>query len=486
MDHAKTHQRANPDRGAAIVCKHEERARVRNDAAVQRHAVHRRRHGMLAHAIVDVASVPALRRHRAGRARLGIVRAREVCRAADHFRHEMRDHFQRLTAPHARCLGGAAFSHGLLVLEDRLAEILRQTASNGHVELALLRARRETFLPGRMLFARALTRLQPGRFNGVRNLERFVRPVEGFPDARDLLGAIRSAVRLAGARQFRRAETDDRLHREEDRLLLLGRPLQRLGHILLVVPVHAAADPSGRLDARTLVGPVGQVRPAIDSDGIVVKQNDQLVQLQMPGECDRFLADAFHEAAVAGDHPGAVIHELVAEARIQVALGDRHADRRRDALPQGARRRLDTGRDEVFRVTRRLGAQLAEIADVVAAHRGVAGQVEQRIDQHRAMARRQDEPVPVRPGGIARIIFQELPEQHRRRIRHAQGQADMARFCRFHGVHGQGPNGIRHVAICDSHSADLPVFSRFVLGQTCPEPSRRLAGAVIPVSPETS
>ena len=178
----------------------------------------------------------------------------------------------------------------------------------------------------------------------------------------------------------------------------------------------------------------------------------------MTGERDRFLADALHEAAIAGDHPGAVIHKLVAEARIQVALRDRHADRRRDALPQGARRRLDTGRDEVFRMPRRLRAQLAEIADVVTGHRGIAGQVKQRVDQHRAMARGQDEPVPVRPGWVARIILQELPEQHRRRIRHAQGQADMARFCRFHGVHGQGPNRIRHVAICDSHSADLPEF----------------------------
>ena len=35
----------------------------------------------------------------------------------------------------------------------------------------------------------------------------------------------------------------------------------------------------------------------------------------MAGERDRFLADAFHQAAVAGDHVGAVVDEIVAEAR---------------------------------------------------------------------------------------------------------------------------------------------------------------------------
>jgi hypothetical protein len=34
---------------------------------------------------------------------------------------------------------------------------------------------------------------------------------------------------------------------------------------------------------------------------VVVPEHDQLVQLQMPGERDRLLADAFHQAAVAGE-----------------------------------------------------------------------------------------------------------------------------------------------------------------------------------------
>ena len=35
----------------------------------------------------------------------------------------------------------------------------------------------------------------------------------------------------------------------------------------------------------------------------------------MPGKRDRLLADAFHQAAVAGQHIGVVVDEVVAERR---------------------------------------------------------------------------------------------------------------------------------------------------------------------------
>ena len=50
------HQRGEPDRRARIVGEGEERAAIGNEAAVQRDAVHRRRHGVLAHAVMDVAA----------------------------------------------------------------------------------------------------------------------------------------------------------------------------------------------------------------------------------------------------------------------------------------------------------------------------------------------------------------------------------------------------------------------------------------------
>ena len=221
---------------------------------MQRHSVHCSGHRMLAHAVMDIAAVPALRRHRRGMAGLGVVRTRQVSRAADHFRHEVRDHFQCLAAPGAGRFGGAAFGNRLLVLDDGLAEILWQAARDGRVEFALLGAGRETLLPFGMLVMTALTGLGPGLFDRFRHIERLMRPAERLADAGNLFSPVRSAMCLASAGQFRGAKADDRLHRQENRLLLLGRPFQGLSDIFLVMPVHAAADPARCLEACTLVG----------------------------------------------------------------------------------------------------------------------------------------------------------------------------------------------------------------------------------------
>ena len=49
----------------------------------------------------------------------------------------------------------------------------------------------------------------------------------------------------------------------------------------------------------------------------------------MTGKTDRFVVDAFHQAAVTRDHPGAVVDDVVAETRVEMPLGNRHAHRHR-------------------------------------------------------------------------------------------------------------------------------------------------------------
>ena len=88
---------------------------------------------------------------------------------------------------------------------------------------------------------------------------------------------------------------------------------------------------------------------------VVVPQHDQAAELQMPGKADRLVVDAFHQAAVAGDHLGAVVDQIVAVDGVEVALGDRHADRHRQALPQRPGGRLDPGEHEILRDGRRTG-----------------------------------------------------------------------------------------------------------------------------------
>ena len=127
---------------------------------------------------------------------------------------------------------------------------------------------------------------------------------------------------------------------------------------------------------------------------------------EMPGKPDRLVVDAFHQAAVAGDDPGAVVDQVVAVDRVQMPLGDRHADRHRQALAERPGGRLDPVEHEILGMAGAGAAELAEVADVLDRRPRVAGQVEQRVDQHRAVAGRQHEAVAVGPVRVGRIVLQ--------------------------------------------------------------------------------
>ena len=164
----------------------------------------------------------------------------------------------------------------------------------------------------------------------------------------------------------------------------------------------------------------------------------------MPRQRNRFVADALHQAAVAGDHIGVVIDKIVAEARIHQALRQRHPDCGRDPLPQRPRRRLHAGRMPVFRMAGGFRSPLPERLQLVRRHTLVASQMQQRIQQHRAVTGRQYEPVAIRPRRIGGVEFEEARKQHRCDIGHAHRHAGMARLGVFDGVDGQKADRIRH------------------------------------------
>ena len=117
-------------------------------------------------------------------------------------------------------------------------------------------------------------------------------------------------------------------------------------------------------------------------------------------------------------------------------LGERHADRVGEALPERPRGRLDAGRDADFGMARRLRMQLAEIAQL--AHRQVvAGQVQQRVLQHRAVAVGQHEAVAVGPMRIRGVVAQMAIPQRDRDLRHAHRHAGMPGLRGFDRIHGE-------------------------------------------------
>ncbi len=105
------------------------------------------------------------------------------------------------------------------------------------------------------------------------------------------------------------------------------------------------------------------VRFAVDRNAVVVVERDQLAELVRAGEGARLVRDAFHQAAVAEEH----IRVVIDDGRVgpielgrEMFLGQRHADRVRDALTERTGRRLDADFELALGVTRDARAELAE------------------------------------------------------------------------------------------------------------------------------
>ena len=232
---------------------------------------------------------------------------------------------------------------------------------------------------------------------------------------------------------------------------------------LLVVAVDPYRVPAMGLEARHLVDIVGQRDRAVDGDAVVVVEEDQLPQPQMPGERQRLVADAFHQVAVGAQHVGIVIDDVLAEFRREQPLGERAPDREGDALAERACRGLDTGGEMILRMARRSGTELAEVLDLIQRHVWIAGEIEQRVEQHRAVAGRKDETVAVRPFRIGRVEFEELREQHGGDVGGAHRQAGMPGFRLFDRIHRQRADRIGHTGMIDArHDENPPEMRRLV------------------------
>jgi hypothetical protein len=142
-----------------------------------------------------------------------------------------------------------------------------------------------------------------------------------------------------------------------------------------------------------------------------------------------------------------MIHEVGAERGREMPLGDCHAHGVGEALAERTSGGLDTWGDEILGMAGRKRAELAKPLDLIDRHLLVAEQMEQRVDQHRAMAGRQHETVAVGPGGIGRIELQEPGEQHGGDVGRAHGQAGMTGFRLLDRVHGQRADGVRHAVV---------------------------------------
>ena len=127
----------------------------------------------------------------------------------------------------------------------------------------------------------------------------------------------------------------------------------------------------------------------------------------MTGERDRLVADAFHQVAVRSYHVGFVVDDGVAEHCGEMSFGNRHAHGVGQSLTERTGGRFHAGRVAVFRMTGGVRAELAEFFDLIERHCFVAGEMKQRVDQHRPVAGGENKPVTIGPGRVGRVKLQK-------------------------------------------------------------------------------
>ncbi len=444
-DHALLHQRGHARRVAGVIREHQEGATVRHEPAVQRDAVHDGRHAELAHAVMQVVAADFVAGDRLRPLVVRVVRTRQVGRAAEHLGNRRTQHVQHLLRRRARRDGRRLLLRRADEIVDSLAPILRQLAPHPPLELGGELGERLAIgvhagIPG--LFGGGARRSRvPTLPEVVRYDEGLVRPVDVRAGCGDLGIAERSAVGRLGALLVRRTPADDRLAADQRGPVRLGfrRPDRALdgGRI---VTIHVAHDvPSIGLEATRRIVREPAVDFAVDRDAVVVVETDQLAELQGAGERAGLVRHAFHQATVAEEDPGVVVDHVVArpiEGGRQDALRQRHADCVGEALAKRAGRRLDAEVRLDFRVAGRMRAELPEFLQLLDVER-VARQVQQRVQQHRAVAVRQHEAVAVGPLRVTRVVLQVVAPENLGDVGHAHRHARVPGIGFLDRIHAQ-------------------------------------------------
>ena len=409
---------------------------------MQRHPVHRRSHAVLADTPVDVTTLAVVGVKDTQIAGFGVVGTGQVSRATDSFRHKRVDDGQR----HFRCLAGCdlglVFAHLLFQRFDSGGQLLGGIQRIGAVKavLLLLGGFGKARFPGFTLGCAALADGFPLGFDVCGHFECAAGPAIGVLGRFQLFRVRQGAVTFGCVLRCV-TQGDVGFAGNHGRLLGLFRGFDRGINRLGIVTVDFLNMPARRLEALHLVGAVRQLNSAVDGDVVVVPQNNQLAERVTTSKTDGFLADTFHQAAVACDHIGVVIHQLAAVLGALHFLCHGKTNGVGDALAQrtgGGFHRID---EEVFRVACSQGAHLAEVLDLLKRDLCVAHEIEQRIDQHGAVTGGQDKAVAVRPLWVRHVELHVFFKQDGRDIGHADGHAGMARIGRSNGIEGQGTDG---------------------------------------------
>ena len=100
------------------------------------------------------------------------------------------------------------------------------------------------------------------------------------------------------------------------------------------------------------------------------------------------MANTFHKTAITSNDISVVINQIITIACRHMAFGHRHANSIGNALTKRAGCGFNAFGMTKFGMSGGAGTKLAEIANLLDGHIFVTGQVQKRINQHRAMSGR--------------------------------------------------------------------------------------------------
>ena len=292
--------------------------------------------------------------------RLGVVGRRQVGRSAHQLRHllgQLGEHLARGRAGRDRTVGGQEV--GQLERRDlvggRPGEARRRRAAPSTVCSHSACSPR----PARADLAVALRRRRRAR--------RRTCPV-GNPRVR-LVSACCSAPRASEWARWvpgvARAVPDDRLDRDERGLALDrdGRGDRRVQLVQVVAVRDGRGLPAVGLVALDPVLGERDLGVAVDRDVVVVVEEHQVVEAQMPGQRRGLARHALHQVAVRDDHEHPEPRRI-AVPRPEVLTGDGHTNAGGGALAQRAGGGLDPLGVAILGMARRAAAPLPELLEL--------------------------------------------------------------------------------------------------------------------------
>ena len=412
---------------------------------------------MLADAVVDLAAVGRRGGHRLLAGQLGAGVAGEVGGAGHQAGHPGEGGVEGL-------LDGDPGGDGLALLERRqrvLPAVQPAGGPAGGPLVAVHGGGGEPGVPGVVGVTTSVGAVGAvGGDQRVGRPERLVRDAHDGLRAGDVLRLERVAVRRVVVGEVRAGVADVGAQDQQARPVGDGhRPaqpgLQRVEVVAgLAEVLHVPAvglEPPGDIVA------VGECGVAVDRDVVVVVHAHQPTEALVAGQRGGLVADAFHQAAVAGEHEREVVLHIGAEAGLEVALRQGHADGVGEPLAERAGGDLHAGGVADLGVARRGRTPLAEGLDVVQ-FQPVAGEEQHRVLEDGGVAVGQYETVAVRPVRVGRVVAHHPAVEHMGQRGECHRGALVAALGVERGVHGEAADEVDRLLVLfrGEHASTLP------------------------------